>query len=205
MESEAKYHFYYALIAFSLGVVSRGLCYFLKEPFSLFKNKPLEFAGEIFVCVFAALLFIAGKNLYNFPALRAYHIVCFLLGFLLISKICDKRIAFFNDRLYNKLKLSYIKVCEKSKKRAEERREKKRIKQIKRLENKRKNDKRKKNLSENRKIKKGSGFGNRGGGVAFGNFNFGNGLSTYIDKSKRKRDKQNKSRNRAARRARQRT
>lgn len=196
MEFEAKYHFYYAVIAFSLGVVARGISYIVETPLCFFKIKPLKVAGQISACLIAALLFIFGKNLYNFPPVRAYAVICFLFGFLLISKICDKRIDFFSDRLYNKLKIKYLKHREKRKKRIrlrlEKRNEMRREKEL-------KNNLRKKNKRGNRKIKKSGGFGDRVGGFAFGDFNFDNGLSISRHKVQRKRDKRDKRRNSAAR------
>ena len=188
MDFEANYHLYYAIMAFSLGSAARAAGYVFAEPLIFFKSKIFKFAGEIVACFIASAVFAIGKNIYDFPSLRAYMVVCFLLGFLLISKICDKKIAFFNDRLYNKLKLQAKKLLKKRAAKRFMRREKTIEKRNEKIAKNKINNLRKKNRRENRKIKKSSGFGNRGGGFTFGDFNLDNGLSIGRDKSQRKRN-----------------
>ncbi len=60
-------------------------------------------AGYFFAVVAAFFVFAIGKNHYGLPSLRAYMLFAFFAGFLLLSKICDKKIDFLSSKLYNKL------------------------------------------------------------------------------------------------------
>lgn len=105
MTFEAENQFYYALICFSLGVVSRAVGYLAQTPFLLIKSKVLSAIGYFFACFCALIIFIFAKNYYRLPSLRGYMVALFLAGFALLSKICDKKIAFLFAKLYNKFEL----------------------------------------------------------------------------------------------------
>lgn len=61
-------------------------------------------AADYFFAVAAAFfVFAFGKNYYGLPSLRAYMLFAFFAGFLLLSKICDKKIDFLLSKLYNRL------------------------------------------------------------------------------------------------------
>lgn len=172
MTFEAENQFYYALICFSLGVFSRAVGYLPQLPFLFFKSKAINAVGYFLACFCALIIFIIAKNYYRLPSLRAYMAVLFLAGFLLLSKICDKKIAFLLSKLYNKL---YNKFKLKPKKL--------------KLREADKND--------DRKVKKGSGVRHGGGGFAVGYSDIDNGVSNNRNKIERKRNKRARGGNRA--------
>lgn len=69
-------------------------------------------AGYFLAAVAAFFVFAIGKNYYDLPSLRAYMLLAFFTGFLLLSKICDKKIDFLLSKLYNRL----VKTLRKPKK-----------------------------------------------------------------------------------------
>lgn len=69
-------------------------------------------AGYFLMAVAAFFVFAIGKNYYDLPSLRAYMLLAFFTGFLLLSKICDKKIDFLLSKLYNRL----VKTLRKPKK-----------------------------------------------------------------------------------------
>ena len=102
MKFEADGQFYYAIISLATGYLSGVLTFIFEVP-RLLKNKIIRLICAIVRAAIAAVLFVAVKYYYNFPDLRFYMPICFLLGFITYKKTFAQIIAIFAEKLYNKL------------------------------------------------------------------------------------------------------
>ena len=120
MKFDADYHFLCLLVCFSAGVVARAVTFPAEILFCAAKRRMVSAVCLFFTSGFCSATFIFVKNFYDFPPLRLYMPVVFLLGFMLMQKIYAKKIAFIVAKLYNRV--------EKTRKRREYLREFRQIK-----------------------------------------------------------------------------
>lgn len=91
------------LVCLVLGVLGGVFYDVFYIPRSLFRRQWFRIVCDVFFCLCFGLFYSFMSVLLALPSLRAYHVLGCAIGLFLYLKSFHKIVAFFTEKLYNKL------------------------------------------------------------------------------------------------------